>query len=259
MSGSQPSVAVEGLGVAFGDRRALEDVTFTVAPGAFVGVLGPNGAGKTTMLRALLGEVPTEGRLTLANPVAYVPQLSEIQAAFPIDAQGVVVMGFYPRLGWWRRPGGEDRRRALALLEGVGLADRARSPFGELSGGQRQRVLLARALAQEGQVLLLDEPLSGVDTRSRGVMLDVIRQQCAAGRTVLMTTHDLAEAARVCDHLLILNRRLIAAGSTREIFTEDVLRRAYGADVLTLDGRVAALDDPHHHHHASEDARAWNG
>lgn len=257
MSSSTETVGVEHLSVAFADRLALEDVSFAVSPGEFVGVLGPNGAGKTTLLRALLGEVMTTGHLTLATPVAYVPQLSDVQDAFPIDALGVVVMGFYPRLGWWRRPSRTDRQRALALLDRVGLADRARSPFGELSGGQRQRVLLARALAQEGQVMLLDEPLSGVDARSRGLMLDVIRQQCAEERTVLMTTHDLAEAARVCDQLLILNRRLIATGTTQEIFTEDILRRAYGADVLMLDGRAAVLDDPHHH--ATTEHPRWNG
>jgi manganese/iron transport system ATP-binding protein len=245
----RPAVDVEGLGVAFGERVALEDVTFSVPAGSFVGILGPNGAGKTTLLRALLGEVPYKGRLEIERPLAYVPQLTETQAAFPIDALGVVLMGTYPRLGWWRRPTREDRDAARGLLERVGLGDRARSPFDELSGGQRQRVLLARALAQEGRVMLLDEPLSGTDARSRELVLEVIAQQCAEGGTVLMTTHDLAEAARVCDRMLVLNRGLVAQGTTDEIFTEDVLRRAYGGDVLVLDGRPALIDDPHHHHH----------
>jgi ABC-type Mn2+/Zn2+ transport system ATPase subunit len=244
---SAPAVSVKSLSVAFGERRALDDVSFTVAPGSLVGVLGPNGAGKTTLLRAMLGDVAASGEVTLPGPVAYVPQRSEVNGAFPVDALGVVLMGAYPRLGWWRRPSREHRHSARALLDLVELGDRARDPFADLSGGQRQRVLLARALAQQGRVILLDEPLSGVDSRSRSVMLQVIREQCAAGRAVLMTTHDLAEAARVCDSLLILNRRLIASGPSREIFTEDTLRSAYGADVLVLDGRLAALDDPHHH------------
>ncbi len=241
------AVSVDGLGVAFGARAALQDVSFTVPAGSFVGILGPNGAGKTTLLRALLGDVAHTGRLAIERPVAYVPQLSDAQGAFPIDALGVVLMGTYPRLGWWRRPSGADRDGARELLDRVGLADRARSTFDELSGGQRQRVLLARALAQEGRVLLLDEPLSGTDARSRELVLDVIAEQCARGRTVLMTTHDLAEAARVCDRMLVLNRGLVAEGTTEEIFTEDVLRRAYGGDVLVLDGRPAVIDDPHHH------------
>jgi manganese/iron transport system ATP-binding protein len=238
--GREPSVTaavtVDGLGVTFGQRTALEDVSFTVPRGAFVGILGPNGAGKTTLLRALLGEVGHTGRLELERPVAYVPQLSETQAAFPVDALGVVLMGAYPRLGWWRRPSRRDRDGALELLGRVGLADRARTTFDELSGGQRQRVLLARALAQEGRVMLLDEPLSGTDARSRELVLEVIAQQCAEGGTVLMTTHDLAEAARVCDRMLVLNRTLIAQGATEEIFTEDVLRRAYGGDVSSSTG-----------------------
>ncbi len=258
MSATAPrdAVTVEALSVAFGDRQALSEVSFRVPPGAFVGILGPNGAGKTTLLRALLGQLAPRGRVEIARPVAYVPQLSDAQSAFPIDALGVVLMGLYPRLGWWRRPSRADRDAARLLLDRVGLADRARSTFDELSGGQRQRVLLARALAQEGQVLLLDEPLGGVDTLSRELLLKAIGEERAAGRTVLMTTHDLAEAGRVCDRLLVLNRQLIAEGTTKEIFTEDVLRRAYGSDVLVLDGATAILDDPHHHAPGSS---PWTG
>ncbi len=250
------AVTVEALSVAFGDRQALREVSFRVPAGAFVGILGPNGAGKTTLLRALLGQLAPQGRVEVEQPVAYVPQLSETQSAFPIDALGVVLMGLYPKLGWWRRPSRADRDAAQALLDRVGLSDRARSSFHELSGGQRQRVLLARALAQDGRVLLLDEPLAGVDTLSRDLLLHAIRDECAAGRTVLMTTHDLAEAGRVCDRLLVLNRELIAEGTTDQIFTKDVLRRAYGSDVLVLDGATAVLDDPHHH---QAESPPWTG
>ncbi len=259
MSAERFPVTAEGVSVSFGDRVALEDVSFSLPAGSFTAVLGPNGAGKTTLLRALLGEIGIAGRVTVAPPVAYVPQLSDARAAFPITALGVVVMGFYPRLGWWRRPSRADRARALDLLERVGLADRARSSFDELSGGQRQRVVLARALAQDGRVLLLDEPLSGIDTLSRFLMLDVIRQQCDDGRTVMMTTHDLSEAARVCDRMLVLNRRLLAAGTTAETFTEEVLRRAYGAGIVMLNGHAAVLDDPHHRHHGEKEGRPWAG
>jgi ABC-type Mn2+/Zn2+ transport system ATPase subunit len=250
------AVTVEALSVAFGDRQALSEVSFRVPAGAFVGILGPNGAGKTTLLRALLGQLSPRGRIEIERPLAYMPQLSDAQSAFPVDALGVVLMGLYPRLGWWRRPSRSDRDAARLLLDRVGLADRARSSFAELSGGQRQRVLLARALAQEGRVLLLDEPLAGVDTLSRELLLKAIGEERAAGRTALMTTHDLAEAGRVCDRLLVLNRELIAAGTTEQIFTEDVLRRAYGSDVLVLDGATAILDDPHHHPAGSS---PWTG
>jgi len=250
------AVAVEGLSVAFGARQALSEVSFRVPTGAFVGILGPNGAGKTTLLRALLGQLAPRGRIAIERPVAYVPQLTGAGSAFPIDALGVVLMGFFPRLGWWRRPSRTDRTRARALLDRVGLANRAGSSFDELSGGQRRRVLLARALAQEGRVLLLDEPLAGVDALSRDLLLRAIHEECASGRAVLMTTHDLAEAARVCDRMLILNRELIAQGTTEQIFTQEVLRRAYGSDVLVLDRGIAVLDDPHHGH--AESSR-WSG
>ena len=241
-----PALTVDGLRVAYGARVALEDVSFTVPAGAFVGILGPNGAGKTTLLRALLGDLPHAERVEVDRPLAYVPQLTETRAAFPIDALGVVLMGSYPRLGWWRRPSRADRDGARELLERVGLGDRARSPFDELSGGQRQRVALARALAQRGRVMLPDEPLSGTDAPSRELVLRVIAEECERGGTVLMTTHDLAEAARNCDRMLVLNRGLVAEGTTEDIFTEEVLRRAYGGDVLVLDGKPALIDDPHH-------------
>lgn len=253
---TEHAVVVEALSVAFNDRQALRDVSFRVPAGAFVGILGPNGAGKTTLLRALLGQLSPQGHVEVERPIAYMPQISEAQSAFPIDALGVVLMGLYPRLGWWRRPSRVDRSGARTLLDRVGLADRARSPFHELSGGQRQRVLLARALAQEGRVLLLDEPLAGVDTRSRELLLRAIDEERAGGRTVLMTTHDLAEAGHVCDRLLVLNRDLIAEGTTDHVFTKDVLRRAYGSDVLVLDDATAVIDDPHHHR---AERAPWSG
>jgi len=242
-----PAIAVAGLSVAFGGRPALTDVSFTVAAGAFVGMVGPNGGGKTTLLRALLGVVPTTGDAVVRGTTAYLPQLGAVRDSFPVDALGVVLMGRYPRLGWTRRPGAADRRLALTLLERVGLADRARSSFAALSGGQRQRALVARTLAQEAEVLLLDEPLTAIDAPSQEAILGVLAEQRDAGRTICMTSHDLGQAARVCDALLLLNRRLVAHGSPAEVLRPDVLTGAYGADVLVLDGGVAVVQDAHHH------------
>ncbi len=256
-AGEALAVSVSDLSVSFGERPALTNVSFSVPAGAFVGILGPNGAGKTTLLRALLGELSVSGRVEVEPPLAYVPQLTAARAAFPIDALGVVLMGRYPRLGWWRRPSRADRLLAHGLLDRMRLGDRARSAFDELSGGQRQRVLLARALAQEGQVLLLDEPLSGTDATSREVVLAAIREECAAGRTALMTTHDLSEAARVCDRLVLLNGELIADGIAGDIFTPELLRQAYGSEVLVLDDREALIDDPHHPH--AGEVSPWSG
>jgi manganese/zinc/iron transport system ATP- binding protein len=243
-----PAIDVDRLGVAFSGRPALTGVTFSVPAGSLVGVLGPNGAGKTTLLRALLGELPHSGRAELRGRAGYVPQHTAPHEGFPIDALGVVLMGRYPRLGWVRRPGAADRELALGLLERVGLAPHARRQFTELSGGQRQRVLVARALAQEGDVLLLDEPFTGVDALSHDTLLEVLRAQAAAGATVLMTTHDVGEAGRVCDRLLILNRELVAEGPTASVFTPETLRRAYGGQVLELGSATVLLDEGVHHH-----------
>ena len=249
MSASAASaISASELSVSFSGRPALVEVSFELPPGSFAGVLGPNGAGKTTLLRALLGTVAHTGSVGLAARPAYVPQAGAIDPAFPVDALGVVLMGRYPRLGWLRRPRREDRRRAREVLDQVGLAEEARLPFSALSGGQRQRALVGRALAQEAEVLLLDEPLTGIDAPSQRLLLDVFEAQRRAGRAVLMTTHDLAQAADACDRLLILNRSLVAAGPTDEVFRPEVLRRAYGQELLVLDGHTALLDDAHHHH-----------
>ena len=246
-----PSVSASGLSVSFGGRDALSEVSFELFAGSFVGVLGPNGAGKTTLLRALLGTIGHRGSVRLEGRPAYVPQGGAIDADFPIDALGVVLMGRYPRLGWRRRPGAGDRRRSLEILHHVGLAEEARVSFGALSVGQRQRVLVGRALAQEGDVMLLDEPLTGVDAPSQAVLLDVFEAERRSGRTVLMTTHDLSQAARVCDRLLLLNRSLVGDGPADQVFRPEVLRRAYGGELLLVDGGRALLDDAHHHdHHA---------
>jgi ABC-type Mn2+/Zn2+ transport system ATPase subunit len=242
------AIEVSGLGVSFSGRPALTDVSFSVPAGSLVGVLGPNGAGKTTLLRALLGELPHSGRAELAGRAGYVPQHTAPHEGFPIDALGVVLMGRYPRLGWLRRPGPADRALARELLERVGLGAHAARQFTDLSGGQRQRVLVARALAQEGDVLLLDEPFTGVDAVSHDTLLEVLRDQAAAGATVLMTTHDVGEAGRVCDRLLILNRELVAEGPTASVFTPDTLRRAYGGQVLELSSGTVLLDEGVHHH-----------
>ncbi len=243
-----PAVEARDLSVSFGSKQALSDVTFTIPAGAFVAVVGPNAAGKTTLLRVLLGTLKHTGSAAVRGRTAYVPQLGAVETAFPVDALGVVLMGRYPRLGWRRRPGAADRRLARELLERVGLDSRARTAFGELSGGQRQRALVARALAQDGEVLLLDEPLNAVDGPSQDTILGVLEEQRDAGRTICMTTHDLVQAARVCDRMLLLSTTLVADGPSGEVLRADTLRRAYGVDFMVLDGQAAVLDDGAHHH-----------
>lgn len=245
---------VEHLDVAFGTRRALQDVTFAAPAGCIVGVIGPNGAGKSTLFRAILGLVPHSGAVTLAGSPAYVPQGDRAALDFPATALDVALMGRYRATPWWRPLGRTHKTAAMAALEGVGMAEHATCAYGELSGGQRQRVILARALAHGGRVMLLDEPMSAVDTTSATIIMDTIRRLRDAGGTLLMATHDLNEAASTCDRLMFLNRRIVAYGTPSETFTAETLTRTYeGTSLMVLDpaeGRpISVLDDGAHHDH----------
>jgi manganese/iron transport system ATP-binding protein/manganese/zinc/iron transport system ATP- binding protein len=229
-------------------RDALGGVSFAVQAGEIAGVLGPNGGGKTTLFRALLGELPyRDGEVAVADRPAYVPQTERARLDFPVSALDVALMGAYGRTPWYRRVAREDRRRAQDALGRVGLADRAHERFGALSGGQRQRVLIARALVQDSRVLLLDEPLSGVDHASAARIEAVFGELRAEGRALLVATHDVAQA-RAWPRVLCLNRHQVAFGTPAEVLTTDVLRATYGAELVVLDGAEAAVTVSHHHH-----------
>lgn len=256
---------VRGLDVTRGDHLAVEDASFAVGPGELVALVGPNGAGKSTLFSALLGLIPSEGEVRLRGSFAYVPQHGPSQLAFPVSALDVALMGTYKRVGLLRRAGRDERERALHALERVGLADRARRTFGELSGGQRQRVLLARALVQQGSVLLLDEPLSGVDAVSEEAIFRALEAERAEGRSAVIATHDLAFARDQCTHALLLNRRVHAAGRPADALTSATLRAAYGERLVVLED-LGLIDEGSHHHegehgheHAHEHGRDDHG
>jgi manganese/iron transport system ATP-binding protein/manganese/zinc/iron transport system ATP- binding protein len=243
------TVRVDGLsgGYAAGED-VLHDVSFTLGPGSIAAVLGPNGGGKTTLFRALLGELPVRrGTVELPALPAYVPQTDRTRLDFPVTALDVVLMGAFGRTPFWRRVARADREAARAALERVDLADRARVRFGALSGGQRQRVLIARALVQDRPVLLLDEPLSGVDATSAARIDAVFDELRADGRVLLVATHDV-EQARRWDRVLCLNREQLAFGAPAETLTGDVLRRTYGAELVVLTGGAEAVTVQHHAH-----------
>jgi len=243
-------IAVGGLSGGYTSRLpALREVSFRVDGGALVAVLGPNGGGKTTLFRALLGELPVRiGTVEVEGAPAYVPQTERARLDFPVSALDVAVMGAYRRTPWWRPVARADRQAARAALARVGLEDRAATPFGELSGGQRQRVVLARALVQDARVLLLDEPLSGVDAASGARIEEVFAELREEGRAVLVATHDIHQARR-CDLVLCLNGRQVAFGPPAEALSDAVLAETYGAELITLgDGRLAVGVDHHHHH-----------
>jgi ABC-type Mn2+/Zn2+ transport system ATPase subunit len=248
--GQPPAIEVHGLYVSYGAQPVLEDISFNLPPGQLVGIIGPNGAGKTTLLKALLGLIPrASGSVAVAGtatrrrggPIAYVPQRDAINWRFPATVADVVLMGRYGRLGWLQRPGAHDRAIAQRCIEEVGMAGFADRPIAQLSGGQQQRVFLARALAQEPEVLLLDEPISGVDAPTQEAILAILAGLAAQGKTLLITTHDLRCNMEYFDALLALNRSLVALGPVAQVLTPAVLTRTYGTQVVLADGTSVAL------------------
>jgi ABC-type Mn2+/Zn2+ transport system ATPase subunit len=245
-----PALDVRDLCAGYGAQMVLEGISFSLLPGQLIGIIGPNGAGKTTLLKAILGLAPAiSGAVTIGGRhaprrsglVAYVPQRDAINWRFPASVADVVLMGRYGRLGWLRRPGPADRAIAATCLEQVGMREYAQQPIAELSGGQQQRVFLARALAQEPEVLLLDEPISGVDAPTQESILRLLAELANQGKTLLLTTHDLRCNMDFFDGLLALNRRLVALGAVEQVLTPAVLTQTYGTQVVLADGTSVAL------------------
>ena len=220
---------------------------FAVDAGQRIGVLGPNGGGKTTLFRALLGELePWRGSLRTHGRLGVVAQTERSRLDLPVSAHDVVLLGTIAGRPWWRSARRRDRRAAHAALATVGLADRTSVGFGELSGGQRQRVLIARALAQEARVLLLDEPFTGLDATSAQRLEHLIEALAAEGRAVLIATHDIAQAA-AWDRVLCLHHHQVAFAAPAVALTADVLQQTYGHAVVQLaDGRRAVTSVDHH-------------
>lgn len=238
---------IEDLTVAYNAHPALESVSFEVPEGLHVAVVGPNGAGKSTLFKTLVGLLPIRrGRILIHGEplgshrecVAYVPQREEVDWRFPVTVEDVVMMGRYGQLGWLRRPGKRDREVVARVLEQMGMRAYASGPIGDLSGGQQQRVFLARALAQEPHILLMDEPFTGVDATTQEATLALLNELRAQGVTLMVSTHDLNLAARHFKRVLLLNRRLIAYGAPEEVFMPEPIMRAFGAQVMMLPGRA---------------------
>ena len=245
------AVEARGLAAGYGGHPVLEGVSFAAGAGRGVCVLGPNGGGKTTLFRVLVGELtPLAGAARVDGRPAYLAQSERTRLDFPVSALDVALMGALPGGRWWLPATRSERAAARAALERVGLGAEAAVRFGELSGGQRQRVLLARALVQDAAVLLLDEPLGGVDPASAERIIALFAELRAEGRTLLVSTHDV-ESARGFDLVLCLNRRQVAFGPPAGALRRPALEATYGGEIVVLEdeaGPVRAVTVQHHEH-----------
>jgi manganese/zinc/iron transport system ATP- binding protein len=242
---SEPAVEIADLTVAYREKPVLWDVDLTVPQGVLMAIVGPNGAGKTTLIKSVLGLVrPAAGQVLVhgrpyaeqRRRVAYVPQRGTVDWDFPTSVLDVVTMGTYGRLGWVRRPGRAERERALDALDHVRMRDYAGRQISQLSGGQQQRVFLARALVQDADVYLMDEPFQGVDATTEVEIVRLLQELRARGKTVIVVHHDLQTVPEYFDWVTLLNVRRIASGPVDEVFTDENLRAAYGGRLGLLSG-----------------------
>ena len=246
-----PAIEVNDLTVAYHEQPVLWDIDLAVPAGVLMAIVGPNGAGKTTLIKAILGLVkPAAGDILVhGRPyreqrrlVGYVPQRGSVDWDFPTTVLDVVMMGRYGALGWLRRPGRRERDLALAALEKVAMTAFADRQISQLSGGQQQRVFLARALAQDARVYLMDEPFQGVDAKTERAIVTLLQELRGQGRTVVVVHHDLQTVAEYFDWAMLVNVRRIAVGPVAEAFTEENLRVAYGGRMPVIAAAEAAAD-----------------
>ena len=249
----EQAVTASGAVLTRGGRVALRIDELVLPSGAVTSVVGPNGSGKSTLLHAIARLIePSSGRLHVRGSIAYVLQATEVNEHMPVTVGEVVAMGRYAVRGALGRMRADDRAAVATAIERLELGDVVRRHLGELSGGQRQRVFVAQGLAQRADVLLLDEPVSGLDVASAQRIREVVADERAAGRTVVVATHDLAEAA-TADHLVLVAGRVVAAGPPSAALTRATLAEAYGARLLRVDGDTLLLDEGAHHDHEGHD------
>lgn len=254
MNRSAPSSAspieVHDLTVAYHKKPVLYGIDLDVPEGSLVGIIGPNGAGKSTLIKAIMGLLPASsgwvkvfGKPYKENchRVGYVPQRESVDWDFPVNVMDVVLMGRYGHLRTAQRPGKRDREVARECLDQVKMLPFANRQIGNLSGGQQQRVFLARALAQESDLYLMDEPFVGVDAATESAIIALLRELKSRGKTLLVVHHDLASAREYFDRLILLNMRLVAFGETREVFTPEILQTTYGGRLTILTDVVQTL------------------
>jgi ABC-type Mn2+/Zn2+ transport system ATPase subunit len=257
---------VKNISIGYGDKTILKDLSFQIPHGSRVAVVGPNGAGKSTLFKALVGLLPLqngdiiihgESLGTHKDCVAYVPQREEVDWRFPVTVDDVVMMGRFSQMGWFKRAKTYDKEMVQKSLAQMGIADLAGQSIGQLSGGQQQRAFLARAIAQEPHILLMDEPFTGVDITTQEATLRLLDHLQEQEVTAIVSTHDLNLAGSRFDLVLLLNHRLIAFGTPKEVFTKENLAQAFGNSLLVMDSGMMLVDeccppDEEHHHHHTE-------
>ncbi len=253
----EAAIRVEGIWAGYDGHTALEEVGFTVAKGSIVGLIGPNGSGKSTLIKVILGmHRPWQGRVrvmgresTAARRIlGYTPQIETVDWQFPVTVSEVVMTGRYGRLGPLRRPTGTDKAVVESCLQRLRLTEVAGRQIGELSGGQQRRVLVARALAQEPQVLLLDEPMAGLDAAIQHELMGLFEGLRDEGKTLLVATHDLSCVAGCFNRVLLLNKRIVAYDDPTKVFTEELLNEAFKSHLILLPVERRAFYGEHHGH-----------
>ena len=248
-------LAIHDMTVAYHRRPVLWDIDYDASPGKLTAIIGPNGSGKTTLIKAAVGLIPrVSGDVhffgspyhAVRHRVGYVPQRGSVDWDFPVNALDVVAMGLYKKIGWLRPVARRHRREAMDFLDRVGMSDYARRQISQLSGGQQQRVFLARALAQQADLYLMDEPFIGVDAATERTIVEVLHELREAGKTALVVHHDLQTVPEYFDNVLLLNMRLVATGTVSEVFTPENLRTTYGGKLALLDqvGHRMTLEPP---------------
>ncbi len=243
-------LSVTDLTVAYQRKPVIWDIEFDIPQGSLVGVVGPNGAGKSTLLKAIMDLVPTvSGRVSIfgnsyrnqRQRVGYVPQRESVDWDFPVDVLDVVTMGRYRSIGWCRPVRNQDKQLAMTALERVGLADLAKRQISQLSGGQQQRTFLARALVQDADLYLMDEPFAAVDAATEKAIIEILKQMQAMGKTALVIHHDIQTVREYFDYVILINMRIVAHGPTEDVFTQSNLQKTYGGRLTLLDQATEAL------------------
>ncbi len=238
-----PVLEIHDMTVSYDQSPVLWNVDFTLPSGQLIGVLGPNGAGKSTLIKAIMGLVEPSGGYVkvfdrslaeVRSRISYVPQRESVDWNFPASVLDVVIMGTYGKLGLFKRPGKREKEVALASLDQVGMSAFVNRQISELSGGQQQRVFLARALAQDADLYLMDEPFAGVDMATEATIFELLKRMTKEGKTVVVVHHDIYSAMTYFDWMIMLNLHLVASGPKNQVVTEELLRKTYGGKLNLL-------------------------